>query len=121
MQSNPAALLRWVATVDACDDILRDYLACIGDSAIQVGVGPEFFDHVDLHLDTKTAPLEVSRTDPDHDVARAVGDLARQLDRPIPQRYRRIGDRQSEQGHRRRADESGDKDIGAGWVELAGG
>jgi hypothetical protein len=73
MQSHPAALLRRIATVGACDDVFIESFRGVGDSPVQVGIRPEFFDDVDLHLDTEPAQLEVLRADPDHDLAGAIG------------------------------------------------
>ena len=119
MQPHPAALLRRVVTVDACNDVLRDYLAGVRDSAIQVGIRPELFDHVDFHFYPEAAQFKVFRTNPDHDLTCRSPDFTWQLDRPIPQRDSRIDDWKGEQIHRRRSDESGHKDVRRVTVKLA--
>jgi hypothetical protein len=77
MQAHAAALLRCATPVGPRDDVLIDYLAGARDSAVQVGVCPELLDHVNLHLDTEAAQLEVFGTDPNDDLACGVGELAR--------------------------------------------
>ena len=77
MQAHAAALLRWVTPVGTRNDGPIDYLAGARDSAVQVGVRAEFFDHVNLHLDAKTTQLEVFGTDANDDLACGVGELAR--------------------------------------------
>src|SRR5271169_2837435 len=118
MQPNPAALLWRVATVDTGDEVLRDYLAGIRESAIQIGIRSELLDYVDLHFDTEAAQLEMFRTNPDDDLTCAIYDFSRQLDRPIPQQDSRIDDGKGKQIHRRRSDESGHEDVRRVSVEL---
>ena len=69
MQAHPATFLGRVVPVGARDDRLTNYLAGTGDSAVQIGVCPEFLDHVDLHLDTEAAELEMLGPDADDELS----------------------------------------------------
>ena len=77
MQTHPAALFGWVAAVSACNDVLIDYLAGVCDSAVQVSIRAEFFDHIDLHLDTEAAQFEMLGAYPDNNLTCCARDLTR--------------------------------------------
>src|SRR5271166_6866703 len=85
MQAHAAGPRRRVVAVGARDDCLAECVVGPSDSAIQVGVRAEFFDNVDLHFDPAGADFEMFRPDADDDFSCGIGDLARQLDRPITQ------------------------------------
>src|SRR5271166_5083776 len=62
MQAHPSPLPWRVVTAGERHDGLTDYLVRARDSAIQVGIRTEFFDHVDLHFDAAVAQFEMFGT-----------------------------------------------------------
>lgn len=77
VQAHAAAPLRGFVPVGTRDDGLTECAVGSGDSPIQVGIGAEFFDDVDLHFDTAAADLEVFGPNTDDDLRCGSSDLAR--------------------------------------------
>ena len=85
-QPNAAAPLGRVEPVGAGDHRRWD---AVDDSAVQVGVGTKFLDHVDLDFRPEVAALvEVLGADADDDIG--AGDSAGHRNTPVAQRNRAI-------------------------------
>ena len=113
------ALLGWVTPIRTRDDGLRPTVD-VGATEDE-GLRTQLLDHIDLELQSRRDDLDVFRPNAEHHLgATAAGeDIARNRNDLVADPHSAVGDRGTEQVHRRGSHEPGDEDVRGSSVQLA--